>query len=633
MRRRLVPSLAGAALLSGALVSVGAPPASADSLVATTSGTVVTVTIVGNLDAYFSCNASGKVMVGAVTAAPALACSALTSVHVNGDSGDQRVVGSGLDVAAFSTHPNLVVSLGDGNDTFYETERADTADLGPGIDTAYLHAGGVANGTIALGGGTNALTVYGTAANDTMTASSTNGNVSVSSNNGAVASVSAATSVTNLDVEGYAGNDTISAVGITGASSVASIYLGGGLGDDTLSASPKGSSLDGGAGTNVLNGSATVDRIYSASVTDSIYAGSGADQVFDVTPGRSGGQSLSGTGSKDYNETFASCDTVQRVRPYAINGMSITASVCRPGISNLTNTFTRYLTDTGVDSEVASKGVIDVVVPGPQRIDVAGDVGEDDIMDVTVPTGTWTVTGTVPGSMSIGTSDATLGSVYLNHIGKLSVHGPWTDKDQGFAHRVTRDLLFRFPTNAARDAIRDQLKNHTKTRAQVVASIIGTDEYRGLDVDRVFVQFLKRPADASGRAYWINGIKNGKSLRKFRAQLFGSNEYYAKAGGNNEDFVQQAYLDVLGRLPDAAGETYWINKLANGTSRGAVAISFLNSTESRRNIAKDQFLRFVGRYPSTAEADQWIATLGSSATGEQDLVAFLAASGSYYAAS
>ena len=39
------------------------------------------------------------------------------------------------------------------------------------------------------------------------------------------------------------------------------------------------------------------------------------------------------------------------------------------------------------------------------------------------------------------------------------------------------------------------------------------------------------------------------------------------------------------------------------------------------------------RFPTANEEDQWIATLGSSSTGEQRLIAFLADSGAYYDAS
>jgi len=220
--------------------------------------------------------------------------------------------------------------------------------------------------------------------------------------------------------------------------------------------------------------------------------------------------------------------------------------------------------------------------------------------------------------------------VTMSDVESYRVHGPWTDRNQGFVHRVHRDLLFRFLSDAQRDAIRTQLANGGRTRAQVTASIVSTDEYRGLDVDRVFVSYLQRPSDPSGRTYWIGSLRNGKSLRQFRAQLFGSNEYFTKSGGTNEAFMVAAYADVLGRLPDPSGQDYWVRKLNNGTERGLVARQFLASTEARCNIVKDQFLRFIDRQPTTDEATFWVSVLGSSASGEQDLVAFLANSNAYF---
>jgi hypothetical protein len=200
-----------------------------------------------------------------------------------------------------------------------------------------------------------------------------------------------------------------------------------------------------------------------------------------------------------------------------------------------------------------------------------------------------------------------------------------------FAHRVTRDLLFRFATPEARQLLADQLEAGAKTRAQAVDELMDTDEYRALDVNRTFAKYLRRPADPSGRVYWINSLADGKPLWRFRAQLIGSSEYFTKAGGTNAKYMVRAYADVMGRAPDPSGQAYWTNKLDRGADRGSVALQFLSSTEARRNIVKDQFLRFLDRSPTTAEADAWIATLGSSPSGEQDLIAFLAASTSYNA--
>ena len=218
---------------------------------------------------------------------------------------------------------------------------------------------------------------------------------------------------------------------------------------------------------------------------------------------------------------------------------------------------------------------------------------------------------------------------YVDDAAHFSVHGPWTNKNQGFAHRAYRDLLFRFPTNTVRDQVRDQLTAGTKTRAAVAQGLIDTDEYRGLDVDRVFVKYLHRTSDPSGRTYWINALRGGRALWRFRAQLFGSNEYFSKAGGSNAAYVTQAYNDALGRNPDPSGQAYWTNKLNAGAERGMVALQFINSAEARRRLVDDQFLRFLDRLPTTAEQAEWSAAV-SDAGGEQALIADLVASNAFF---
>ena len=93
--------------------------------------------------------------------------------------------------------------------------------------------------------------------------------------------------------------------------------------------------------------------------------------------------------------------------------------------------------------------------------------------------------------------------------------------------------------------------------------------------------------------------------------------------------MEKAYSDVLGRSPDPSGKAYWTNKLNNGADRGTVALQFLNSPESRRRLVDDQFLRFLDRYPTQGEQDDWVAKV-PGATGEQDLVVFLVSSGAYF---
>ncbi len=623
---RPVRILALAGTLAAAAV-VATPEVASAAVNVTRSGTVVTVNATGDVSIEFTCE-SGSFAAAGVVASPAIACGAVTEVDVNGDAGPQSVSGEQLNKAVFAGNPFLEAVLGDGADRLTETDRADGIDMGPGSDTIFLDTGGFNNGTTTMGTGSNDVAyVDGTEGPDSITATSTNADVTtfVETNDGG--SARTIKNVDSLSLRGLGGPDTIDANGVTAASGIGSVAMLGGEGNDDLRAGVKPSSMYGLEGTNTMTGGPATDFFISYSETDTINAfGAGSDQLYDMFNGRSGGRTVNGTSLNTYQQIQDKCDVQSRVR--SISGQpTVVSSLCRPGIQTLPADLGVMVLDFRDD--VDNKGLADVVVPGDQNVNVSGDSFTDDLIDVTVPSGTWTTSVAVNGAVTVNTSDPALGDVIYNNIDDATVHGPWADKNQSFAHRVIRDLLYRFPSSGEREGIRTSLANGTKTRAQVVAATMNTDEYRGLDVDRVFVRFLGRVPDPGGRTYWINALRGGRSLQKFRAQLFGSNEYFVKKGGSTTTgFVRSAYFDVLGRLPDPSGEAYWVNKINSGTGRGSVANAFLASTEARRAIVKDQFQRFALRLPTTTESQQWVASLGQP-TGEIDLIAFLAASSAY----
>lgn len=624
--RRMLSGVAAMGLLASLGVLVSSSPAAA-AVTATSSGTVISVSVTGAAQVGFSCNGSNQAVAGGVVSSPPVLCSAVTQFTITGDGGAQRILGEDLLGAAFTANPKLVATLGDGADRLTETDRADAVDMGLGDDLVFLSPGGLPNTVIDLGAGdADAAFFNGTDQSDTIAASSASSTVAVSVTNSAGGSTRSAVNAEELRLQGREGNDTITTASVSAGSTIESVLAFGSVGNDTLTSGPTPAFLSGDEGTNTFNGGSADDRYISASDTDVINAGSGGtDTLVDDTNGRSGRRTVGGAALKSYVQIQRNCDAQTRVRPGSGTSIDVISSLCRPGIQTLPNT----VTDINIvfDDPVADRALADIVLSGPRSFNIEGGSALNDVVDLTIPSGTWTV---IPGSgvTTIDPTNPAYGSITVKGSNKISVHGPWSSANQSFAHRIIRDLLFRLPTTTERNALTNALNAGTTTRAGKVAEIMDTDEYRGLDVDRVFVRFLKRAADSGGRSYWINALGDGRSLQKFRAQLFGSNEYYSKAGSTANGFVRAAYFDVLGRLPDAAGETYWTNKILSGTERGAVANAFLASTEARRAIVKDQFQRFALRLPTTTESEQWVDTLASG-TGELQLIAFLAASGAY----
>jgi len=85
--------------------------------------------------------------------------------------------------------------------------------------------------------------------------------------------------------------------------------------------------------------------------------------------------------------------------------------------------------------------------------------------------------------------------------------------------------------------------------------LAAADEWLGVVVDDLYDQALDRAPDAGGRNYWIGRLRAGALVNAVAAQIYGSAEYYANAGGTDSAFITDLYDRILGRTPDAGGLT------------------------------------------------------------------------------
>ncbi|MFN8018158.1 MAG: DUF4214 domain-containing protein [Acidimicrobiales bacterium] len=629
MKRTLAVAASAVAAGSIVLISPAGPAGAAVS--ASSAGVAISVSATGNETVRFDC-AGGSATVNTVAVTPTIACTTVQSVTVTGDGGNQIVY---LDDASFA-FPNLAnttATTNGGNDLVFGSEAFDTVSLGANDDGFITTITGAEDAAVNLGAGTNdSVSINGTSGADKVTLLASTTELR------AYATVGAGGSKTwifnnaeSAQVQGGAGDDVLDASGVDATSGLTYTSLSGEGGDDTLVAGAKQANMGGGTGTNTFTGGPEADYAFSGSDTDTIDMKGGENRIADLDSLRSGGRTITNsTGPNDYYDVdLGGGDAVWRVRPTGATSMQAVAALNRPGIQPLPAALFEAGAYFQGYNELADRNLADLVA-GSKDLFVTGGDRKDVLVDITIPSGTWSTTGTIGnGSGTVSTDAPQTGDIFLNNVGPVSLHGKWANKDRGFVHRSTRDLMFRFASTATLDEGEAFLGDGTITRKQYTASLMGTDEYRGLDVDRTFIKYLRRKPDAGGRTYWINSIRNGKALWRFRAQLFGSNEYFTKAGGTNAAYVTRAYTDVLGRAPDPSGRTYWTNKLNNGADRGAVDLQFINSAEARRRLVDDQILRFLMRKPTTTEQTTWVAKL-PGATGEQELIAFLVNSNEYY---
>ncbi|MCU1369887.1 MAG: Ig family protein [Ilumatobacteraceae bacterium] len=131
-------------------------------------------------------------------------------------------------------------------------------------------------------------------------------------------------------------------------------------------------------------------------------------------------------------------------------------------------------------------------------------------------------------------------------------------------------------------------------------------------VIRLFQAYFLRLPDKSGLAYWTGKSRAGKKITEISGEMARSNEFTRRYGTlTNRQFVEQIYLNVLGRTGDTAGINSWTAKLdAKTKTRGEVMVGFSESSEYIRKTKEQVWIVnfFTGmllRLPTTAEVSTW----------------------------
>ena len=105
------------------------------------------------------------------------------------------------------------------------------------------------------------------------------------------------------------------------------------------------------------------------------------------------------------------------------------------------------------------------------------------------------------------------------------------------------------------------------------------------DVLRLYWAFFDREPDVGGAEYWVGQYDQCASLLNI-TWSFGVSTEFAQTYGSITDaqFLDLIYGNVLDRLPDPGGRTYWSNQLTTGVLlRAEVMLYFSLSDEFRQH--------------------------------------------------
>ncbi len=138
-------------------------------------------------------------------------------------------------------------------------------------------------------------------------------------------------------------------------------------------------------------------------------------------------------------------------------------------------------------------------------------------------------------------------------------------------------------------------------------------------LSRLYAAYFGRTPDAEGMDYWRRVRSQSVSIESVSTEFAASAEFAATYGSlTDEEFVDQIYRNVLGRLPDADGYRYWLGLLQAGTSRGTVVLwisesqEFVTSTgtmppqSSLAGSVERLHIGLLRRAPAPAELDRLV---------------------------
>jgi hypothetical protein len=108
-------------------------------------------------------------------------------------------------------------------------------------------------------------------------------------------------------------------------------------------------------------------------------------------------------------------------------------------------------------------------------------------------------------------------------------------------------------------------------------------------VARLYEAGLDRLPDQAGLNFWTAAVQNGEPLSSLASGFLASPEFQARFGsatGGNGAFVDQLYLNVLGRAGEAEGRAFWVGTLDGGAAgRADVLAAFSESAENQAGTA------------------------------------------------
>jgi hypothetical protein len=181
--------------------------------------------------------------------------------------------------------------------------------------------------------------------------------------------------------------------------------------------------------------------------------------------------------------------------------------------------------------------------------------------------------------------------------------GPYDE----FVVRSYHDILDRDPDAPSFETWTSELEGGLH-KTDYAFALLRSGEFGEVLVNSFYNQYLEREADPGGLVGFGPLIDGGTSWEHVQSLLLGSDEFFALAGNNNDNFIAGLYFLLLDRAPDEDGFGFWFDRLNEGWSRQMVAEQVALSPEARSLLIDNIYNGILGRSVDDAALDVWVVS-------------------------
>jgi hypothetical protein len=123
--------------------------------------------------------------------------------------------------------------------------------------------------------------------------------------------------------------------------------------------------------------------------------------------------------------------------------------------------------------------------------------------------------------------------------------------------------------------------------------VLSSAEYRAHFIGDMYHRLLGRNVETLAKSQWVEVMGSGVTDEQVMSVLIGSPEYFSKAGGTDDLFLDRMYHDLLGRPIDEVGRASLMGALSSNDGQAQAALTVLRSDEYRSDLVRADYLRLV----------------------------------------